>query len=139
VLQEIVWKDSDYFLELCKEVVLNKKFMIKLQESKFDIILADAFSPCGDLLAGLLKTPFVYSHRFFPGYTLEKYSGGLPIPPSYVPVVFSELTDQMTFMQRVKNMMYLLYFDFWFQIFNEKKWNQFYSKVLGKSYFQLVL
>ncbi|XP_010609471.1 UDP-glucuronosyltransferase 2B31 isoform X2 [Fukomys damarensis] len=44
----------------------------------------------------------------------------------------SELTDQMTFMERVKNMIYVLYFDFWFQTFNEKKWNQLYSEVLGR-------
>ncbi|XP_019818411.2 UDP-glucuronosyltransferase 2B31-like isoform X2 [Bos indicus] len=38
----------------------------------------------------------------------------------------------MTFMERVKNMIYVLYFDFWFQIFDEKTWNEFYSEVLGR-------
>ncbi|XP_006756481.1 PREDICTED: UDP-glucuronosyltransferase 2B31 [Myotis davidii] len=47
-------------------------------------------------------------------------------------IVLSELSDQMTFMERVKNMMYLLYFDFWFQTYNQKKWDQFYSDVLGR-------
>uniref|UniRef100_I3NB64 UDP-glucuronosyltransferase n=2 Tax=Ictidomys tridecemlineatus TaxID=43179 RepID=I3NB64_ICTTR len=44
----------------------------------------------------------------------------------------SELSDQMTFMERVKNTLYMLYFDFWFQIFDVKRWNQFYSEVLGR-------
>uniref|UniRef100_A0A8C9PT94 UDP-glucuronosyltransferase n=1 Tax=Spermophilus dauricus TaxID=99837 RepID=A0A8C9PT94_SPEDA len=44
----------------------------------------------------------------------------------------SELSDQMTFMERIKNMLYVLYFDFWFQTFDEKKWNQFYSEILGR-------
>uniref|UniRef100_A0A8C6F099 UDP-glucuronosyltransferase n=2 Tax=Marmota marmota marmota TaxID=9994 RepID=A0A8C6F099_MARMA len=44
----------------------------------------------------------------------------------------SELSDQMTFMERVKNTVYMLYFDFWFQIFDVKRWNQFYSEVLGR-------
>uniref|UniRef100_H2PDG0 UDP-glucuronosyltransferase n=2 Tax=Pongo TaxID=9599 RepID=H2PDG0_PONAB len=44
----------------------------------------------------------------------------------------SELSDQMTFMERVKNMIYVLYFDFWFQIWDMRKWDQFYSKVLGR-------
>uniref|UniRef100_A0A8C6EZE4 glucuronosyltransferase n=1 Tax=Marmota marmota marmota TaxID=9994 RepID=A0A8C6EZE4_MARMA len=44
----------------------------------------------------------------------------------------SELSDQMTFMDRIKNTMYMLYFDFWFQSFDVKKWNQFYSEVLGR-------
>nr|XP_017825996.1 UDP-glucuronosyltransferase 2B7 isoform X2 [Callithrix jacchus] len=44
----------------------------------------------------------------------------------------SELNDQMTFMERVKNMIYVIYFQFWFQMFNMKKWDQFYSEVLGR-------
>lgn len=135
-LQEIMWEETDYLKTLCEDVVRNKELMSKLQNSRFDVILADDFIPCGDLIAELLNLPFVYTHRFFPGYTYEKYSGGLSFPPSYVPIALSELSDQMTFMERVKNMIYVLYFDFWFQVFNEKKWNQFYSEVLGKCSFQ---
>ncbi|KAM6150531.1 UDP-glucuronosyltransferase 2B31-like isoform 1-T1 [Erethizon dorsatum] len=132
VLQRMTWLISDFSLNLCKGVVLNKELMSKLQESRFDVLLADAFLPCGELIAELLNVPFVYTHRIFPGYTYEKHSGGLPLPPSYVPVALSQLSDQMTFLERVKHMMYVLYFDFWFQTFNEKKWIQFYSEVLGR-------
>lgn len=132
MLQEMVWVDSKYFESLCKDVVFNKELMTKLQKSRFDVILADPFIPCGDLLAEVLKIPLVYSLRFFPGSTYEKYSGGLPLPPSYVPVVMSELSDRMTFMERVRNVIYMLCFDFWFQTFNEKNWNQLYTEVLGK-------
>ncbi|XP_029400880.1 uncharacterized protein LOC110330325 [Mus pahari] len=132
MLQEMVWVDSEYHESLCKDVVFNKELMTKLQKSRFDVILADPFIPCGDLLAEVLKIPLVYSLRFFPGSTYEKYSGGLPLPPSYVPVVMSELSDRMTFMERVRNVIYMLCFDFWFQTFNEKKWNQLYTDVLGR-------
>ncbi|EDL37970.1 UDP-glucuronosyltransferase 2B10 precursor [Mus musculus] len=132
MLQEMVWVDSKYFESLCKDVVFNKELMTKLQKSRFDVILADPFIPCGDLLAEVLKIPLVYSLRFFPGSTYEKYSGGLPLPPSYVPVVMSELSDRMTFMERVRNVIYMLCFDFWFQTFNEKNWNQLYTEVLGR-------
>uniref|UniRef100_A0A8C0TLJ9 glucuronosyltransferase n=1 Tax=Canis lupus familiaris TaxID=9615 RepID=A0A8C0TLJ9_CANLF len=132
VMQEIFWEFYECAEKLCKDVVLNKKLMTKLQESKFDLVLADTIIPCGELLAELLKIPLVYSLRFSPGYAFEKHSGGLPLPPSYVPVILSELTDQMTFMERVKNMIYVLYFDFWFQTINEKSWDQFYSEVLGR-------
>ncbi|XP_008049631.1 UDP-glucuronosyltransferase 2B17-like isoform X1 [Carlito syrichta] len=130
--QEIFWEFTDYIRNLCKDVVLNKTLMTKLQESRFDIVLADALCPCGELLAELLKIPFVYSLRFSPGYAFEKYGGGLLLPPSYVPVVMSELSDQMTFMERIKNMIYVLYFDFWLQAVDMKKWDQFYSEVLGR-------
>ncbi|XP_005392859.1 PREDICTED: UDP-glucuronosyltransferase 2B31-like [Chinchilla lanigera] len=131
-MQELLWEQTGYMEIFCKDVVLNKKLMSKLQESRFDVILADAFMPCSELIAELLHVPFVYTHRLFPGYTYEKYSGGLSLPPSYVPIALSQLSDQMTFMERVKNMLYVIYFDFWFQEFNEKKWNQFYSEVLGR-------
>lgn len=131
-MQRVFSEYSDVIESFCKAVVWNKSLMKKLQGSKFDVILADAIGPCGELLAELLKTPLVYSLRFFPGYTYEKYSGGLPLPPSYVPVVLSELTDHMTFVERVKNMLHVLYFDFWFQALNVKTWSQFYSDVLGK-------
>ncbi|XP_059015986.1 UDP-glucuronosyltransferase 2B31-like [Mustela lutreola] len=131
-MQEILWKFSDAIQKLCEDVVLNRKLMTKLQESRFDVILADTVGPCGELLAELLRIPLVYSLRFSPGYAFEKQSGGLSFPPSYVPVILSELSDQMTFMERVKNMIYVLYFDLWFQTFNEKSWDQFYSEVLGR-------
>uniref|UniRef100_A0A2K6SZD5 UDP-glucuronosyltransferase n=1 Tax=Saimiri boliviensis boliviensis TaxID=39432 RepID=A0A2K6SZD5_SAIBB len=131
-VQEMMWAYSDLIRTFCKDAVSNKKLMTKLQESRFDVVFADAISPCGELLAELLKIPFVYSLRFSPGSILEKYCGGFPLPPSYVPVVMSELSDQMTFMERVKNMIHVLYFRFWFQIFDMKKWDQLYSEVLGR-------
>ncbi|XP_040822682.1 UDP-glucuronosyltransferase 2B16-like [Ochotona curzoniae] len=132
LLQEIFSDYSNIYETLCKDVVFNKKLMAKLQASKFDIVLADALAPCGELLAELLHIPLVYSLRFTPGYTYEKYSGGLLFPPSYVPVIMSVLSGKMTFMERVKNMLFMLYFDFWFQTFNEKRWDQFCSEALGR-------
>ncbi|XP_076720262.1 UDP-glucuronosyltransferase 2B31-like isoform X3 [Callospermophilus lateralis] len=132
LLQKVFKEYSDTVEQLCRNVVLNKKLMMKLHESKFDVVLADAIGLCGELLAELLKIPFVYTLRFTPGYTYEKYSGGLIFPPSYVPIITSELSAPMTFMDRIKNTMYMLYFDFCFQSFDEKKWNQFYSEVLGR-------
>ncbi|XP_012328837.2 UDP-glucuronosyltransferase 2B17-like [Aotus nancymaae] len=131
-VQEMLWNYGKCIKTFCEDVVSNKRLMTKLQESKFDVVLADAIAPCGELLAELLKVPFVYSLRFSPGYILEKHSGRLLFPPSYVPVAMSELSDQMTFVERVKNMIHMLYFDFWFQIFDLKNWDQFYSDVLGR-------
>ncbi|XP_014437646.1 UDP-glucuronosyltransferase 2B31 isoform X2 [Tupaia chinensis] len=131
-MQEMIWQYMDHIQKLCKEVVYNRKLMTKLKDSRFDVVLADPVGPCGELLAQFLNVSFVYSLRFSPGYTWGKYSGAVPFPPSYVPIIMSELTDKMTFMERVKNMIYVLYFDFWFKSFDEKKWDQFYSEVLGR-------
>ncbi|XP_042534097.1 UDP-glucuronosyltransferase 2B31-like isoform X3 [Dipodomys spectabilis] len=131
-MQSMFEEHSDVLESLCKYMIFNEKLMKTLQESKFDVLLADPVVPCGELLAELLKIPFVYTLRFFPGNAYEKQCGGLPFPPSYVPVALSELSDRMSFMERVKNMMNVIFFDLYFQTFNEKKWNQFYSEVLGR-------
>ncbi|XP_033614709.1 UDP-glucuronosyltransferase 2B15 isoform X3 [Fukomys damarensis] len=123
---------SDNVHFFCKEAVSNKKLMTKLHESRFDVLLADPIAPCGELLAELLKIPFVYSLRFSPGFQVEKHGGGLIVPPSYVPTMLLGLGGQMSFIERVKNMIGMLLFEGWFEIFNEKNWNQFYSETLGK-------
>uniref|UniRef100_A0A8C6MRT6 glucuronosyltransferase n=1 Tax=Mus spicilegus TaxID=10103 RepID=A0A8C6MRT6_MUSSI len=132
LLQNMIDEFSDYFLSLCKDVVSNKELMTKLQESKFDVLLSDPVASCGELIAELLQIPFLYSIRFSPGYQIEKSSGRFLLPPSYVPVILSGLGGQMTFIERVKNMICMLYFDFWFQMFNDKKWDSFYSEYLGR-------
>ncbi|XP_075798756.1 UDP-glucuronosyltransferase 2B17-like [Microtus pennsylvanicus] len=132
LLQNVVNEFSDNYLSLCRDTVSNKQLMTKLRRSKFDVLFSDAIAPCGELIAELLQIPFLYSLRFSPGYTMEKYSGKFSVPPSYVPVILSGLGGQMTFMERVKNMMCMLYFDFWFETYNERKWSQFYSEMLGR-------
>ncbi|XP_006163632.2 UDP-glucuronosyltransferase 2B31 isoform X2 [Tupaia chinensis] len=131
-MQEMISHYLDHLQKLCTEVVYNRKLRTKLMDSRFDVVLADPVSPCGELLAEFLNVSLVYSLRFSHGYTWEKYTAAVPFPPSYVPIIMSELTDKMTFMERVKNMIYVLYFDFWFKSFDKKKWDQFYSEVLGR-------
>ncbi|XP_055153409.1 UDP-glucuronosyltransferase 2B19-like isoform X3 [Symphalangus syndactylus] len=46
-VQEMMWSYSDIIRKFCQDVVSNKKLMKKLQESRFDVVLADAISPCG--------------------------------------------------------------------------------------------
>nr|KAF6432676.1 hypothetical protein HJG63_020282 [Rousettus aegyptiacus] len=40
-------KYYEIIIQLCRAVILNKKLMTKLQESRFDVVLADAVGPCG--------------------------------------------------------------------------------------------
>ncbi|XP_011782452.1 PREDICTED: UDP-glucuronosyltransferase 2B30 isoform X9 [Colobus angolensis palliatus] len=62
-VQEMMWTYGDMIRQFCKDVVSNKKLMKKLQEARFDVVLADAISPCGELLAELLKIPFIWLIR----------------------------------------------------------------------------
>ncbi|XP_068831803.1 UDP-glucuronosyltransferase 2B4-like isoform X6 [Capricornis sumatraensis] len=47
-IQSLFDEFSDIAMKICQEAVSNKKLMEKLQESKFDVVLADAVGPCGE-------------------------------------------------------------------------------------------
>ncbi|XP_068052784.1 UDP-glucuronosyltransferase 1A1-like [Anomalospiza imberbis] len=89
----------------CEHLLQNKELMGYLEESKFDAVLTDPVIPCGVILAEHLSLPSVYFLRGIPcGFDFEATQ--CPNPPSYVPRGFSQLTDHMTFFQRVKNLLF---------------------------------
>ncbi|XP_065770091.1 UDP-glucuronosyltransferase 2B18-like isoform X4 [Muntiacus reevesi] len=47
-MQRLFDQLSDMSIKLCSEAVSNKKLMTKLQESRFDVVLADVVGPCGE-------------------------------------------------------------------------------------------
>ncbi|XP_008304179.1 UDP-glucuronosyltransferase 2A2-like isoform X1 [Stegastes partitus] len=102
---------KDKFFELHKqvcEVVVhmfeNKELMKSFQEAKYDAVLTDPANGGGVLLAHYLGLPLVFNAR----WTVhgEAHFAIAPSPLSYVPLPPSELTDQMTFLERVKNMVF---------------------------------
>ncbi|XP_077639072.1 UDP-glucuronosyltransferase 2A2 isoform X2 [Lonchura striata] len=116
---------------MCDAVLTNQELMARLQGSGFDLLLSDAVTPCGELLALKLDIPFVYSLRFSPAFTLERHCGKIPAPPSYTPAALSELTDHMSFGERVKNFVSYHLQDYVFQSY-WGHWDNYYSKVLGR-------
>ncbi|NXE70951.1 UD11 glucuronosyltransferase, partial [Calcarius ornatus] len=68
-------------------------------------ILTDPFVPCGAILAEHISLPSVYFLRGIP-CGLDFEATQCPNPPSYVPRLFTDLTDHMTFFQRVKNLLF---------------------------------
>ncbi|NWX65839.1 UD11 glucuronosyltransferase, partial [Promerops cafer] len=89
----------------CEHLLQNKELMSYLEESKFDALLTDPVVPCGVILAEHLSLPSVYFLRGIP-CGLDFEATQCPNPPSYVPRAFSQLTDRMTFLQRVKNLLF---------------------------------
>ncbi|XP_066179350.1 UDP-glucuronosyltransferase 1A1-like [Sylvia atricapilla] len=98
-------KTSALFLATCTHLIHNKELMKYLEETKFDAVLTDPFLPCGQIVAEHLSLPSIYFLQQIP-CGLEYQATQCPNPPSYVPRAFTELTDHMTFLQRVKNMIY---------------------------------
>uniref|UniRef100_A0A8D1AT93 glucuronosyltransferase n=1 Tax=Sus scrofa TaxID=9823 RepID=A0A8D1AT93_PIG len=132
-------KLQEYFLNIngilkrqCESVIYNQSLMKKLQDANYSVMIIDPMIPCGELIAELLSVPFVNTLRLSLGNNLEKYCGKLPFPPSYVPTAMTGLTDKMNFLERVKNLMLSVFFDFWLLQFDSQLWDQFYSEVLGR-------
>ncbi|CAN0478538.1 unnamed protein product [Rangifer tarandus platyrhynchus] len=118
-------------IQICDGVLNNPKLMARLRKSRFDVLLADPVTICGDLVALKLGIPFMYTLRFSPASTVERHCGKIPAPVSYVPAALSELTDQMTFGERLKNTISYPLQDYIFQSY-WGEWNSYYSKVLGR-------
>ena len=50
-MKSLFWEFFDTAITMCNDALSNKKLMTNLEESRFDIIIADAIGPCGELLA----------------------------------------------------------------------------------------
>ncbi|XP_045690556.1 UDP-glucuronosyltransferase 2A1 isoform X2 [Phyllostomus hastatus] len=130
-----IGKVLEDFHKMCREncdgVLKNQKLMEKLKKSKFEVLVSDPVFPCGDIIALKLGIPFMYTLRFSPASTVEKHCGKTPYPPSYVPAILSELTDQMPFTDRIRNFISYHLQDY---IFDSlwKSWDSYYSEALGK-------
>uniref|UniRef100_A0A3B3UCU2 UDP-glucuronosyltransferase n=1 Tax=Poecilia latipinna TaxID=48699 RepID=A0A3B3UCU2_9TELE len=102
---------KDKFFELHRKIcevivhIFESKDLMKiLQEAKYDVVLTDPANGGGVFLAHYLGLPIVFNTR----WTVhgEAHFAIAPSPLSYVPLPPSELTDQMTFFERVKNMIF---------------------------------
>ncbi|XP_055967379.1 UDP-glucuronosyltransferase 2A2 isoform X4 [Sorex fumeus] len=131
-LRETIFQLTEVLKLQCENVVYNETIMKKLQETKYDVMVIDPVIPCGELIAELLAIPFIYTLRFSMGHTLEKYCAKLPVPPSYVPIPITGLTDKMTFLERVKNFMFAVLSDLWLNQFDDQVWDKLYSEALGR-------
>ncbi|NXL67696.1 UD11 glucuronosyltransferase, partial [Chordeiles acutipennis] len=96
---------SAMFLSTCTHLLHNKELVRYLEESKFDAVFTDPLLPCGQILAEHLSLPSVFFLQQMP-CGLDAEATQCPNPPSYVPRVFTDLTDHMNFLQRVKNLIF---------------------------------
>ncbi|XP_032920574.1 UDP-glucuronosyltransferase 1A1-like [Catharus ustulatus] len=96
---------TDFWISSCEQLLQNKELIRYLEESKFDAVFTDPYIPCGAILAEHLSIPAIFFYRLVP-CELDVDATQCPSPPSYVPREFSDNADHMTFLQRVKNLLY---------------------------------
>ncbi|XP_053219320.1 UDP-glucuronosyltransferase 2A2-like [Podarcis raffonei] len=130
-LGKAVGKLVDLQKDISEAVLANKELMARLANSKYDVLLSDPVVFGGDLIALKLGIPFMYTLRYMPASTIERHCAKMPSPPSYVPAVLSELTDRMSFGERVKNVISYHLQDHVFQTWFGA-WDSYYSQVLGR-------
>ncbi|XP_048810184.1 UDP-glucuronosyltransferase 1A1-like isoform X14 [Lagopus muta] len=140
-VRENIRKVSESTIISCEQLLHNAELIRYLKESNFDALLTDPALPCGAILAEHLSIPSVYFMRGIP-CGLDFEATQCPNPPSYVPRAFSEHTDHMNFLQRVKNVIFdtsnLFLCDFIFKPF-EKLASEFLQRdvtvrdLLGKA------
>jgi len=131
-IKEMVDIGTEQNQAVCSRLFAREDLLEKWREEKFDALLADPMFMCGELLAEKLNLPFILSLRFSFGNTLERLCAQLPAPPSYVPSIGSEKTDDMNFLQRLKNVLSYGGQDFVFYLVTKSKWDHFYTEILGK-------
>ncbi|NWT83579.1 UD11 glucuronosyltransferase, partial [Lanius ludovicianus] len=113
---------TNFGVAACGHLLQNKELMRYLEETKFDAVLTDPVVLCGAILVQRLSLPAVYFLRGIP-CGLDFQATQCPKPPSYVPRGFTQLTDRMSFLQRVKNLLHdipdLFLCDFAFEPFSK--------------------
>ncbi|CAM4661572.1 unnamed protein product [Lepidochelys kempii] len=117
--------------QICDGAVKSRKLLEKLRLSQYDVLLSDPVLPCGELLAELLRVPFIFTLRFSPGFSFERLCGQILTPPSYVPAATSELQEKMSFLERTENLLLYFIHDL-LQLLVWKEWDSYYSSVLGE-------
>lgn len=95
------------FQRSCEALLHNKELIRHLNASSFDVVLTDPVNPCGAILAKYLSLPAVFFLRSIP-CDLDFEGSQCPNPSSYIPRLLTMNSDHMTFLQRVKNMLYPL-------------------------------
>ncbi|KAM4592761.1 UDP-glucuronosyltransferase 2B17-like [Odontesthes bonariensis] len=106
---ELKDKFFDLHNKVCEVVTYifeNKELIKSLQEAKYDAVLTDPVNGGGVFLAHYLGLPLVFNAR----WTVhgEAHFAIAPSPLSYVPLPPSELTDQMSFLDRVSNVVFYI-------------------------------
>ncbi|XP_034151340.1 UDP-glucuronosyltransferase 2A2-like [Esox lucius] len=95
---------SEMHHKVCEMVIHmleNSTLMESIRETKYDLVLTDPANGGGVVLAHYLNVPLVFNVR----WTIhgEAHFAIAPSPLSYVPFPIAELTDKMSFFQRVRN------------------------------------
>lgn len=89
--------------EMIAQMFEDENLMRSLNDAKYDVVLTDPGIGGGAMLARWLQVPLVFNVR----WTIQGEAHFLiaPSPLAFIPFTATELTDKMTFSQRIKNVL----------------------------------
>eukprot|EP00058_Branchiostoma_floridae_P017218 XP_002602706.1 hypothetical protein BRAFLDRAFT_210309 [Branchiostoma floridae] len=90
------------FKEYCAHLLGDSSLMDRLRASQYSVVISETFFPCGAILSAQLDIPNIAFMRLDLHFLDEKATG-VPLPLSYVPSILTDFTDDMTFVQRLQN------------------------------------
>ncbi|XP_077072727.1 UDP-glucuronosyltransferase 2C1-like [Siphateles boraxobius] len=141
-LEIIMWKSFLWMVEEEKKIIINmfedQQLMQSLKDAKYDMILTDPAMFRGVILGHYLKLPIVYNVRWT-DYS-EAHFVIAPSPLSYVPASMMELSDRMSFLERVKNIVMYIIPEIQLAILITPTYNALCERFIGPgtSYFSLL-
>ncbi|XP_033181236.1 UDP-glucuronosyltransferase 2A2-like [Mastacembelus armatus] len=117
-------------LQMVGGIFENQKLMQSLRDTKYDLVLTDPATGGGVLLGHRLGLPLVFNVR----WTVqgEGHHAIAPSPISYVPIPGMQLTDKMTFTQRVMNLLYYIFTCFQVWYITDPNYKPFVHHYFGK-------
>lgn len=90
--------------KFCRSLLTNEHLIKDLsEEPDFDIAIVDGFQPCPVVFVDKIRLPFILFHTLGLDPVTTAGPMHVPSPVSYVPVIQTGLTDNMTFKERIKN------------------------------------
>ncbi|XP_074789741.1 UDP-glucuronosyltransferase 2A2 [Denticeps clupeoides] len=98
--------------EMVGDILENRTLVQSLRDARYDIILTDPGFAGGVVLGHYLKLPMVLNVRWITNG--EGHFAIAPSPLSYIPTIGSQVSDQMTFVNKLKNVLHFgigLYID----------------------------
>lgn len=84
-----------------EKIFENKELIDSIKYANYDLVLTDPATSTGVILANYLKLPLVFNVRWT--YQGEGHFSIAPSPISYIPMTGTVLSDKMSFLQRVIN------------------------------------
>jgi glucuronosyltransferase len=103
IMWDIGAKFQDFYLSGCEKMLNNKKFLKDIENEKFDVIFTHHYDICPFAVMHHAKVPKWIYTMSSPIIEMIFRTFGIPSPPSTVPGIFTNTTNQLTFKERAFN------------------------------------